>query len=73
MRGFTRQALHAKRLGLVHPATGRPMQWEAPLPGDMVELLEALRADMHGGALPFDAGFYAACGPEGCEIDDDGD
>jgi 23S rRNA pseudouridine1911/1915/1917 synthase len=73
MRGFRRQALHAKRLGLVHPATGRPMQWEAPLPEDMAELLEALRADMHGDALAFDADFYAACSPEGCEIDDDGD
>jgi 23S rRNA pseudouridine1911/1915/1917 synthase len=40
---FHRQALHAARLGLVHPATGEAMQWEAGLPADMAELLEKLR------------------------------
>ena len=40
---FTRQALHAFRLGLLHPADGRPMQWEAPLPDDFEGLLAALR------------------------------
>jgi 23S rRNA pseudouridine1911/1915/1917 synthase len=39
---FPRQALHAWRLGLDHPSTGEPMQWEAPLPQDMVDLLESL-------------------------------
>jgi len=73
MRGFRRQALHAKRLGLLHPFTDRPMQWEAPLPQDMAELLEALRADTHGDAMQFDEDFYAAFTAEGCEIDDDGD
>ena len=29
---FARQALHAWRLGLVHPTTHEPVQWEAPLP-----------------------------------------
>lgn len=70
MRGFRRQALHAKRLGLEHPATGKPMQWEAPLPDDMAELLEALRLDTHGGGSEFDEDFYAAFTAEGCEIDD---
>jgi len=73
MRGFGRQALHAKRLGLVHPHSGKPMQWDAPLPDDMAELLEALRADIHGDAMTFDEDFYAAFNAEGCEIDDDGD
>lgn len=41
---FHRQALHAARLGLIHPATGKAMQWEVPLPADMKELLEKLRA-----------------------------
>lgn len=40
---FHRQALHAARLGLIHPVTGEAMHWEAPLPEDMKELLEKLR------------------------------
>ncbi len=30
---FPRQALHARRLGLVHPVTRAPMQWESPRAG----------------------------------------
>lgn len=41
---FPRQALHAARLGLIHPVSGRSSQWEAPLPDDMKRLLEQLRA-----------------------------
>jgi 23S rRNA pseudouridine1911/1915/1917 synthase len=37
-----RQALHAARLSLVHPHTGEPAAWEAPLPDDMRGLLDAL-------------------------------
>lgn len=40
---FHRQALHATRLGLVHPMTGQKVQWEVPLPEDMRELLDSLR------------------------------
>ncbi len=41
---FPRQALHAATLGFDHPAgTGR-MEFAAPLPGDMADLLTALRA-----------------------------
>jgi 23S rRNA pseudouridine1911/1915/1917 synthase len=40
---FHRQALHATRLGLVHPMTGFKMQWEVPMPEDMRDLLENLR------------------------------
>ncbi|MEW6755619.1 MAG: RluA family pseudouridine synthase, partial [Candidatus Latescibacterota bacterium] len=39
-----RQALHACRLGFTHPATGRKVTFRAPLPGDLAELLAALRA-----------------------------
>ncbi len=39
---FKRQALHAKRLELQHPHTGKLMAWEAPTPKDIKELLEAL-------------------------------
>lgn len=45
LRGFRRQALHAARLGLAHPAGGRFLEWSAPLPGDMAALVAALRAD----------------------------
>jgi 23S rRNA pseudouridine1911/1915/1917 synthase len=41
---FGRQALHAARLVLKHPATGRPLTFEAPLPRDMRVLIAALRA-----------------------------
>jgi 23S rRNA pseudouridine1911/1915/1917 synthase len=40
--GFARQALHAWRLGLIHPQTGRSMQWRADVPGDMAALSAAL-------------------------------
>ncbi|MBL8383015.1 MAG: RluA family pseudouridine synthase [Burkholderiales bacterium] len=37
-----RQALHARRLGFVHPGDGRPVQWEAPLPPDLQDLVDRL-------------------------------
>ncbi len=40
---FHRQALHARRLGLIHPATGKPMLWKSNLPEDMAELIETAR------------------------------
>ena len=40
---FHRQALHATRLALVHPATGARMEWEKSMPQDMAELLATLR------------------------------
>ena len=40
---FPRQALHAERLGLIHPVTEAFMQWECPLPDDFAALLDALR------------------------------
>jgi 23S rRNA pseudouridine1911/1915/1917 synthase len=43
MPPFHRQALHAAKLALIHPSTGQNMQWEAPLPADLVDLLEKLR------------------------------
>jgi 23S rRNA pseudouridine1911/1915/1917 synthase len=41
---FVRQALHAFRLGLVHPVTHEQCTWESPLPTDFAGLLAALRA-----------------------------
>lgn len=43
VRSFGRQALHAKALGLIHPATGEQCQWEIPLPDDFTHLLEVLK------------------------------
>jgi 23S rRNA pseudouridine1911/1915/1917 synthase len=45
LRGFRRQALHAGRLALEHPATGERLEWQVPLPADMHELLAVLRQD----------------------------
>jgi 23S rRNA pseudouridine1911/1915/1917 synthase len=36
---IARHALHARRLGLVHPDTGERVHFEAPLPADMAELI----------------------------------
>lgn len=41
---IARQALHAFKLELRHPETGRPMSFEAPLPDDMRRTLEAIRS-----------------------------
>lgn len=45
LRTFDHQALHAKRLELIHPTTGEKMSWHAPLPEDMQKLIELLRED----------------------------
>ena len=45
---FHRQALHAERLGLVHPITGEPMQWDIPLAEDFARLLDQLH-----GVIPW--------------------
>jgi 23S rRNA pseudouridine1911/1915/1917 synthase len=45
LRGFRRQALHARLLGLEHPITGEWMEWELELPEDMQGMLELLRED----------------------------
>ena len=43
-RAFARQALHAHRLGLLHPVTREQRLWEAAPPADFSALVEALRA-----------------------------
>lgn len=49
LRGFKRQALHARKLGVIHPATGEPIQWETPLPADFQTMLRILRDDLQQG------------------------
>lgn len=43
LAGLSRQALHAAVLGFEHPATGKPLLFESPLPADMQALINALR------------------------------
>lgn len=45
LQDFKRQALHAVRLGLVHPVTGQSVEWETPMPEDMRALLKVLEKD----------------------------
>jgi 23S rRNA pseudouridine1911/1915/1917 synthase len=46
LQGFRRQALHARKLGLIHPESGEYMEFEAPLAEDLSALLDVLRADL---------------------------
>jgi 23S rRNA pseudouridine1911/1915/1917 synthase len=46
LHGFKRQALHATRLGLVHPTTRQSMVWDSAPPQDFRDLLEVLERDM---------------------------
>jgi 23S rRNA pseudouridine1911/1915/1917 synthase len=42
---FRRQALHARILGFIHPATHEYREWECELPDDMQQLLTLLEQD----------------------------
>ena len=42
LKRFNRQALHAKKLSLVHPISGEEISWKAPLPQDLQDLLKVL-------------------------------
>jgi 23S rRNA pseudouridine1911/1915/1917 synthase len=53
LRGFKRQALHAETLEFAHPVGGEPVRCTAPVPADMLALMQALRVD-HRAAI--DAG-----------------
>lgn len=50
LRKLDRQALHAWRLSLKHPVTGKDMSWEAEVPEDMQLLIMAMQKDLdqHG-------------------------
>jgi 23S rRNA pseudouridine1911/1915/1917 synthase len=57
IHGFKRQALHAIKLGLIHPVTQQEMSWQIELPDDMKALLEAMRhEDAAEEVEPFDFG-----------------
>jgi 23S rRNA pseudouridine1911/1915/1917 synthase len=42
--GLTRPFLHAWRLAFQHPADGRPVEVSEPVPDDLEDVLERLRA-----------------------------
>jgi 23S rRNA pseudouridine1911/1915/1917 synthase len=52
--GFHRQALHAIRLGLIHPLSGEAMEWSIDLPADMKTLLEMIRLEHSDVAEPIE-------------------
>ncbi len=43
LRAFRRQALHAEKLAFTHPVDGRSLEFTAPVPADMMQLIELLR------------------------------
>ncbi|WFF37839.1 RluA family pseudouridine synthase [Moraxella nasibovis] len=45
VQGFSRQALHAYRLGFIHPKSGEKMEFCADLPDDMKDLIDVLKQD----------------------------
>jgi len=49
IRGLRRQALHSERLGFIHPRSGEFMEFNAPLPEDMVQIIQFL--SRHGEKL----------------------
>jgi len=72
---FKRQALHAIKLGLIHPVSNEFMEWQIELPDDMKALLEAMRLD--DAPIAADAAFDFAVDENGLYIgegdDDDWD
>jgi 23S rRNA pseudouridine1911/1915/1917 synthase len=42
LMGFHRQALHAQKIGFIHPTSGKAMQFECELPEDMKRLIATL-------------------------------
>jgi len=47
IQGFKRQALHARRLSLEHPRSHQMVSFEAPIPDDLAQMLDALNQDMN--------------------------
>ncbi|MEO8752136.1 MAG: RNA pseudouridine synthase, partial [Casimicrobiaceae bacterium] len=46
--GLKRMFLHAHQLGFVHPVSGEPMAFEAPLPRDLAAFVAQLDAGRIG-------------------------
>ncbi len=71
--GFKRQALHAIKLGLIHPKTNEPMEWQIELADDMKALLEAMRHEDAPIDEPFDFAYEEGEYYEGEADDFEGD
>jgi len=70
--GFDRQALHAIRLGLIHPLSGEAMEWSIDLPDDMKNLLEMIRLEQSDVLDSLDdLGFEEYLDESSDDIDDD--
>ena len=69
---FNRQALHAIRLGLIHPLSGEVMEWSIDLPDDMKALLEIIRAEQLDEIKPLeDLSFEDYLDEASDDLDDD--
>jgi 23S rRNA pseudouridine1911/1915/1917 synthase len=69
---FNRQALHAIRLGLIHPLSGELMEWSIDLPDDMKALLEIIRAEQTDEIKPLeDLSFEEYLDEVSDDLDDD--
>jgi 23S rRNA pseudouridine1911/1915/1917 synthase len=47
IRELDRQALHAKTLGFIHPATGSYLEFDTELPGDMAKIIHYLEDSLN--------------------------
>lgn len=45
LKAFKRQALHARHLGLTHPASNEFIEWDIEAPQDMIDIQDILRLD----------------------------
>jgi 23S rRNA pseudouridine1911/1915/1917 synthase len=52
LQTFPRQALHALRLGFIHPTTHEELVWEIPLAADFAALLALFRTELGDGTDP---------------------
>ncbi len=75
---FPRQALHAIKLGLLHPVTQQPMEWQIELADDMKQLLDLMRQEQSLQAAAFEldmhddeAQWYEADEDDWLDDDDD--
>ena len=51
LRNFKRQALHARRLALVHPTSEQKLSWEVVAPDDFQQLLSAIKNDFRKSSI----------------------
>jgi 23S rRNA pseudouridine1911/1915/1917 synthase len=68
---FHRQALHAIKLGLIHPATNEFIEWQIELADDMKILLEAMRHEDVKDEEEFELSMEPYLADEDYEYDDD--